>query len=137
MTVESGCDAQYPDVDDIEVAVGELRRLYPEDHIEWRGGGRQLAEQAVEAARWAHRLAGATSCSERKLAAAAALFTELIKLHPLIDGNKRLATVMLWAFLKVNGLPTPSSIAEAALKVASCQWSQEEAHRWLLEELKS
>ena len=53
-------------------------------------------------------------------------------LHPLTDGNKRLASVMFWAFLLVNKLPRPKKIAEAALKVAGGEWSQEDVYRWLL-----
>ena len=47
-------------------------------------------------------------------------------------GNKRLASVMLWAFLRVNRLPRPRKTAEAALKVADGEWGQEDVYKWLL-----
>ena len=39
---------------------------------------------------------------------------------------------MLWAFLRVNSLLRPRRIAEAALRVAGGEWSQEEVYQWLL-----
>ena len=75
--------------------------------------GRGQAEAALAAARWAFHASRGGPCSERKPAAAAALFHELITLHPLVDGNKRLASVVLWAFLRANRLPRPRKIAEA------------------------
>ena len=34
---------------------------------------------------------------------AAALFESLVRNHPLLDGNKRLAVVLTWTFLLNNG----------------------------------
>lgn len=34
---------------------------------------------------------------------AAAMFESLVRNHPLLDGNKRLAVVLTWTFLSVNG----------------------------------
>ena len=64
--------------------------------------------------------------------AAAVLFYEIITLHPLVDGNKRLATLLLDAFLIKNGLPRPKTIYEAALRAASSEWGQEDVYKWLL-----
>ncbi len=126
------CRIRYPSLRSIERAVEKLRQLYPDDPIQWKGGGRGQAEQAVEAARWAFHFSRGQPCYARKLAAAAALFHELITLHPLVDGNKRLAAVMLWAFLRVNRMPRPKRIAEAALRVAGGEWGREEVYQWLL-----
>jgi len=126
------CKVYYPTLRVFELAVERLRALYPDDAIEWKGGGREQAEQAVAAARWAFQLSRGQPCYARKLAAAAALFHEIIMLHPLVDGNKRLATLLLDAFLIKNGLPRPRNIANAALRVAAGEWSQEDVYRWLL-----
>ncbi|WP_131160247.1 Fic family protein [Aeropyrum pernix] len=75
--------------------------------MRWKGGGREQAEQAIAAARWASRFSSGQPCYARKLAAAAALFYEIIMLHPLVDGNKWLATLVLNAFLARNSLPRP------------------------------
>ncbi|MEB3774427.1 MAG: Fic family protein [Desulfurococcales archaeon] len=76
----------------------KLKALYPDDYIQWKGGGKKQAEQAIAAAKWAFGFSKGKPCYERKLAAAAALFYEIIMLHPLADGNKRLAVVMLGSF---------------------------------------
>ena len=126
------CRVKYPSLRVFEAAVDLLRSRYPGDPVEWKGGGREQAGQAVEAARWAFRFSRGQPCYARKLAAAAALFYEIITLHPLVDGNKRLATLVLDAFLIRNRLPRPRRIAEAALRVAGGEWGQEEVYQWLL-----
>ncbi len=126
------CTISYPTLGVIERVVNVLRDLYPMDPIEWKGGGVEQVGQAIAAARWAFKFSKGQPCYARKLAAAAALFYELIMLHPLTDGNKRLASITLWAFLRVNRLPRPRKIAEAALKVASREWRQEDVYKWLL-----
>jgi len=47
---------------------------------------------------------------DKKLSAAATLFYEIVAGHPLTDGNKRLATLVLKAFLLRNGLRRPCSL---------------------------
>ena len=96
------------------------------------GGGREQVEQAIAAAKWAFQFSRGQPCYARKLAAAVVLFYELVMVHPLTNGNKRLASVMLWAFLRVNRLPRPWNIAEAALKAAGGEWGQEDVYKWLL-----
>lgn len=44
---------------------------------------------------------------------AAALFESLVRNHPLLDGNKRLAVVLTWAFLLNNGFALDHSEDEA------------------------
>ena len=132
MSSKKTCRTRYPTLKVFERIVEGLGELYPGDPIQWKGGGREQAEQAIAAARWAFRFSRGQSCYERKLAAAAALFYKTITLHPPTDGNKRLATIMLWAFLRVNSLLRPRRIAEAALRVAGGEWSQEEVYQWLL-----
>ena len=131
------CRISYPTLMVFERAVDHLRARYPLDPIRWKGGGREQAEQAIAAARWAFRFSKDRPCYARKLTAAAALFYEVITLHPLVDGNKRLATLMLDAFLIKNGLPRPRRIAEAALRVAGGEWGQEDVYQWLLRVYKA
>ncbi|MCE4622576.1 MAG: Fic family protein [Desulfurococcales archaeon] len=126
------CVISYPTLRVIERAVNMLQNLYPTDLIEWKGSGRKQAEQAVAAARWAFQLSKGQACTMRKLAAAATLFYELITLHPLVDGNKRLATLLLGAFLIKNDLPTPKNLYKPALKIAGGEWSREDVYKWLL-----
>lgn len=120
---------RFPSKRALEYAVDRLRMMYPGDRIQLRGRG--LLLQAVDAARWSARFHRGP-CYERKLAAAASLFYEVIMLHPLVDGNKRLGTLLLEAFLRANGLPRPRRIYHAALKVAGREWGVEEVYRWLL-----
>jgi len=61
-----------------------LKSRYPDDSITWKGRGE--AKQAIVAARWALRFSNDKPCYARKIAAAAALFYEIITLHPLVDG---------------------------------------------------
>ncbi len=128
------CSISYPTLPVFERAVDRLRSRYPLDPIRWKGGGREQAEQAIAAARWAFRFSRGQPCYARRLAAGAALFYEVITLHPLVDGNKRLAVVVLGAFLIRNRLPTPrpGTMYQAALRVAGGEWGQEDAHQWLL-----
>jgi len=128
------CRISYPTVRTFERAVEKLRREYPEDSIDWKGGGREQVMQAIAAARWAFQLSRGKLCYARKIAAGADLFYEVAMLHPLIDGNKRLAVVMLAGFLVMNRLPRPrpGSLYRAVLRVVGGEWSQEDVYRWLL-----
>ena len=133
MKAEKKCRVFYPTTRTFERAVEKLRLEYPEDRIEWKGGGREQVMQAVAAARWAFQSSRGRPCYARKLAAGAALFYEIAMLHPLIDGNKRLSVVMLAAFLVKNRLPgpKPGSLYRAALKVVGGEWTREDVRRWL------
>jgi len=121
------CIIHYPTLKALLYAVERLRRAYPEDHI--RVASRAALERALGSAKTA---AGYTPCScmDKKVAAAAALFYEIVAGHPLTDGNKRLATLVLKAFLLKNGLKRPVAY-RAAIKVASGEWSLEDVYRWL------
>ena len=73
---------------------------------------------------------------------AAVLIVRLASNHPLPDGNKRVAWVALRLFVEINGWrwqPTPSvDEAEAAvLAIASGEWKEEAASRWLRRHLVS
>ena len=128
------CRVFYPTTGTFERAIEKLRQEYPEDSIDWKGGGREQVTQAIAAAKWAFQLSRGKPCYARKLAAGAALFYETAMLHPLIDGNKRLAVVMLAAFLVKNRLPgpRPGSPYRVVLRIVSGEWSQKDVYRWLL-----
>ena len=87
----------------------------PMPHFQLRGReGLGLLEAAVATPRYPYL--------RTKHEKAAALFRSLIKDHPLVDGNKRLAVVSLIVFLTVNRVDfkvTPRNMVETALAVAS------------------
>ena len=91
-------------------------------------------ERAVESAKTAAYYAHG-SCTAKKVAAAAALFYEIVAGHPFTDGNKRLATLMLKAFLIKNGLRRPVAY-HAAIRVARGEWGFEEVYNWLREAIR-
>ena len=124
------CRIYYPTMKTLLYAVEKLRRAYPEDHI--HAAMRGALEDAVSAARFATAFTRG-SCREKKLAAAATLFYEIIARHPLSDGNKRLATIILLAFLRKNSLkmPQPGRVWRAAIHVAAGDWGSDEVKRWL------
>ncbi|BES82748.1 Fic family protein [Pyrodictium abyssi] len=124
------CRIYYPTVEALLYAVERLRRIYPEDHI--HVAVRAALEDAVSAARFAAAFTRG-SCREKKLAAAATLFYEIIARHPLRDGNKRLAATMLAAFMRKNSLkaPRPGGVWRVAVRVAAGEWGPEEVKRWL------
>lgn len=87
----------------------------PMPRFQLRGAeGLALFESAVNAPR--HRW------PRRKHEKAAVLFRSLIKNHPLVDGNKRMAVVALSSFLLANRVDfkvSKAKIVEAALAVAA------------------
>ena len=124
------CMIYYPTLRALLYAVEKLRLAYPEDHI--HVASRTALEDTVLAARLAAALTRG-SCREKKLAAAATLFYEIIARHPLSDGNKRLATTILLAFMKKNSMkmPQPGSVWRAAIYTAIGDWGPEEVKQWL------
>ncbi|MEB3845061.1 MAG: Fic family protein [Desulfurococcales archaeon] len=124
------CRLRIPPSPVFHYAVKRLRMLYPEDPIAWRGDGERIIWKAVSSAQWAFHYSNG-ECLERIIAASAALFYEIVSLHPLLDGNKRLATLTLWATLKANGIEPPENIACAALKAAAGEWGLHEIRAWL------
>ena len=55
MSSKKTCRIRYPTLRVFERIVEGLGELYPGDPIQWKGGGREQAEQAIAAARWAFR----------------------------------------------------------------------------------
>ena len=124
------CVIYYPTLKTLLNAVERLKQLYPEDRI--HVVSRSALEDAISAAKFAATFTRG-SCREKKLVAVATLFYEIITRHPLSDGNKRLATVMLAAFLKKNSskTPRPGGVWRVAVYVATGEWDAERTKRWL------
>ena len=126
------CEVRLPTLCDLLYAVDVLKRLYPRDEI--HPVSLDALKAAVEASRQA-LLYTRGDCISRTLTAAAVLFYELIERHPLSDGNKRLATLVLRAFLDRNGLPQPRIVYRAAVATAKGEWGLEEVTQWLHREI--
>ena len=105
-----------------------LKRRYPQDPIAVIS--RDALESIVTSARYAARYTRGP-CKTKKIAAAATLFYEAITNHPLTDGNKRLAVVLLRAFLMANRVEQPDLAYEAAIRVARGEWDIDDVVRWL------
>lgn len=64
---------------------------------------------------------------------AAALFESLVRNHPLLDGNKRLAVVLTWTFLLNNGFALEHSEDDAydfTIAAAAGQLSLDDIRDW-------
>jgi len=73
---------------------------------------------------------------------AAILASRLVRNHPLVDGNKRLALIAMIEFLRRNGEPWPERIdqddvAETFERLAAGDLSEEEMARWVAGHLAS
>ncbi len=110
-----------------------LKELYPSDYI--RVYRHEALELVLEDLRWAGRE------YRRKpnivAAKAASLLYDIIVLHPLTDGNKRLAVLATAAFLIKNGYYVPrSTMFRLALLIARNEVDKGEVYKWLLRELR-
>jgi death-on-curing protein len=69
---------------------------------------------------------------------AAALAFSMIKNHPFVDGNKRIAFASMDAFLRLNGYKTAGSddqVAETFLSLAAGTLNRDNFTNWLREHL--
>jgi len=65
---------------------------------------------------------------------AAAYGFGIVKNHPFIDGNKRLALAVIYVFLEINGYRLDAPEVEAAdtlLRLAGGKWSEKDLAGWL------
>ncbi|WP_353650456.1 type II toxin-antitoxin system death-on-curing family toxin [Nakamurella sp. A5-74] len=70
---------------------------------------------------------------------AAAMFESLVRNHPLLDGNKRLAVVLTWTFLAINGAELAHTEDEAydfVIAAASGELSLQDMRSWFDEHLR-
>src|SRR5664279_3587557 len=69
----------------------------------------------------------------------AAMFESLVRSHPLLDGNKRLAVVLTWVFLLNNGFRLEHTEDEAydfTIAAASGELTLQEIREWLSSHLR-
>lgn len=70
---------------------------------------------------------------------AAALFDSLVRNHPLLDGNKRLAVVLTWTFLLNNGYALDHSEDEAydfTIAAAAGQLTLADIREWFANRMR-
>ncbi len=123
----------YPTLKLILYLIKRLQELYPEDYI------RLYRLEALELTLHNMKYVGCQYKKTRyRLAAkAASLLYDLVTLHPLTDGNKRLAVWATGAFLMKNGYYVPkSTMFKLALLIARTEIDKEETYKWLLKRLK-
>lgn len=69
----------------------------------------------------------------------AALFESLVRNHPLLDGNKRLAVVLTWTFLLNNGFRLEHTEDEAydfTIAAASGELTLEQNRDWFADRIR-
>ncbi len=115
----------YPTASLVETAVRVLRRLYPEDYIVFIHDVNDI----LSAAKWCRLKA--ESARNKILWYATCLYYYFITGHPLSDGNKRCASLLLLWFLEKNGYEVIGDIYTLALNIALNKTSLEETYQWL------
>lgn len=69
----------------------------------------------------------------------AAMFESLVRNHPLLDGNKRLAVVLTWTFLLNNGYAlryTEDEAYESTMAAAAGSLTLDEIRSWFADRLR-
>jgi len=108
-----------------------LREFGGEDGILWRGTIDLIADTP---GRKVYGLEPFRELNDK----AAALFHEIIKLHPFVDGNKRTASTSVEIFLEMNGASIDAEKDEKlkiALKTGECKTNVRELAAWFEERL--
>ncbi len=105
-------------------AISILKTLFPGDDFTVLNP--EVFETIIEHLKWELRLHGFTG-------SAASLFYDIIMDHPLVDGNKRLAVLMLNAYLSRNrySLREFEDLYELAIKVAEGKIDKRGVLEWL------
>ncbi len=125
---------ELPSTEVIKYFIEVLRRLYPGDDILITN--LSIIESALASAYYSVKL-GSDYLSSL-IYGVSRLFYELITLHPLIDGNKRLATLALTTTLIRNGLLVSKSVLkELAIEVAKGDLSFDDVCKYLRSSCKS
>ena len=96
-------DLFIPPVEYLMVTVKDMNEV--DEEIRPKGDTKQKLEQAVAAVEFLVSYLEESNMPREEIVAVAAgkLLYELILLHPLEDGNKRFATIVYLATLKING----------------------------------
>jgi death-on-curing protein len=105
-------------------AIERLKNVFPMDDFTVLNP--YVFETVIEHLKWELRYRGFVY-------SAASLFYDLIMDHPLVDGNKRLATVILVAYLRRNGydLREKDSLYSLAILVAEKKINKRGVSEWL------
>ncbi len=110
-------------------AIDVLRKMFPQDDFTVMNP--HVFETVVADMKWSYKLHGFTG-------AAASLFYDLIMDHPLVDGNKRLASLMLYYYVKKNGymIRDHDKLYDIAILVAEGKISKQGVIKWLRKRLR-
>ncbi len=138
-------DLFIPPVEYLMITIEDMNKM--DEEIRPKGDTRQKLEQAVAAVEFMVSYLEESNLSREEVVAIAAgkLLYELILLHPLEDGNKRFATVVYLATLKINGFEiiiegaALSMVFDAVVRLARNpkEWDEvEEALKELAEVVK-
>ncbi len=135
-TAMGGCFIKLPRAEDLALAVEVLNRLYPDDYIYIRDPG--ILDSVAGASVNAFIYSEGMPCRERLVYALSTLFYEVVSQHPLVDGNKRLAVLVLVAALRANALPEPGphELCSIALKASKGEAFIEDVYYLLLSTFK-
>lgn len=71
---------------------------------------------------------------EAILSAAVAVASGIVSPHPFVDGNKRTALLVIRSLLNLNGVdfsPPHKEVADAMVKLASGEWSEDTFKDWV------
>ena len=126
------CVVELPNEEVIKYAINVLRDMYPEDDVViTRSTAINTAVYTAEV-EFSCFSYFSGECLDRVVAALARLYYELIRGHPLVYGNKRLATLVLTASLIKNGLTIRKTILkDLTIKAASGKLSFEGVYECL------
>jgi death on curing protein len=72
---------------------------------------------------------------ESKVDATVAVASGIVSSRPFVDGNKRTALTVVRALLNLDAIefaPPRGEVADAMVKLASGEWSEEAFRRWVL-----
>ena len=122
----------YPTVELVKFIVKSLRETYPDDYIVII----KSIDDILSAAKWCRLRA--KSVKNKILWYAACLFYYFITGHPLSDGNKRCAVVLVLWFLKKNGyyVYKRKDVYGLALNTAMGEKSKEDVYKWFVKHVR-
>lgn len=123
------CRVDIPSKDHIEHVIYKLRELYPDDELIIMNSS--VISSAIEAAKISFRHSKG-SCIDRKVIALSRLFYELIMGHPLVNGNKRLSTlVLIYSIMRNDLIVSKEMLTSLAINTAEGKLNFKELYKYL------
>ena len=123
---------RYLSLDEVLLILEELRRAYPRDLI--RVMNRGVIESSLYAVKYSGR--GYRSFRARVSAKAGSLLYFIVSGHPLTDGNKRFASLLVRYFLLINGYDIDRALlTDLSLRIAEGRVSPEILYRVLYQHI--